>query len=433
MAHGHYLSLRSRVAVAFALFGVGVSLLMAADLYLAARQFGRQLVEQTLKAELEDYQSRKHRNPLSLPPSTATLLGFVDPAPDGAPAFPPQWHPLPPGYHDLEYSNAPYRAMVAIQDNMRYVMLFDLTRLRQREASYLVFLGAGVLVMTMLSAVGGMWLASRVIEPVSALVRRVKGLGPHAPFPVLAQGLPPDEVGELAAAFDGYLQRLREFIEREQAFTADVSHELRTPLAVIRGAVELLREGAGFAEGRDRERLERVERAAQDMTGLTEALLLLSRELDPRQPMPDSCSVAEVLNDVVDKHRHLLRNKSTQVELEMGAEPRLQTKAALLFVVLGNLVRNALAHTPEGWVRIRLETDRVVIRDTGIGMPEEVLRQLFHGRFQGPERRGEGIGLALVKRICDRHGWRIDLNSREGEGTEVTLFFEPRPLKSVKE
>lgn len=74
-------------------------------------------------------------------------------------------------------------------------------------------------------------------------------------------------------------------------------------------------------------------------------------------------------------------------------------------------------------MRVRLDTDKLVVSDTGIGIGRDELGQVFERYRKGPESSGAGIGLSLVKRICDRHGWRIDLDSRPGEGTIATLHF----------
>ncbi|MEO5365261.1 MAG: HAMP domain-containing histidine kinase [Magnetococcus sp. WYHC-3] len=422
-------NLRSRVALFFALFGVVVSLILAANLQMAVRELGQRLIDETLKAELEDYVARHRRNPLSLPPQTVTLLGYVNPPPPGALPLPALWQLLPAGYHDLSLDSIPYRAVVERQEDFLTVILYNLTQMRIRERSFLVFLGGGVLVMTLLSAVGGMWVAGHIVHPITELVRRVRKLGPE-PYPLrLARGLPQDEVGELARAFDTHLERLGAFVERERFFAADVSHELRTPLAIIRGAVEVMQAMNLTLDERSRERFQRIERAIDDVTELTSALLLLSREADPRAPLPESCDLGLVIRDVVEKHRYLLRNRDTKVELQQIAQPQLHVERVLLQVALGNLVRNAFSYTPQGVVRILVETDTITIQDTGHGIRPEQMSRMFQRNNRGQQSQGAGIGLSLVKRICDRYRWEISVASREPMGTTIRIGFgENHPL-----
>ncbi len=416
-------SLRFRVAFTFAWFGALVSLLLATGLYVAAHDLGERLLDETLSAELQDYMARRARNPRSLPPATVSVVGYVWPHAGDEPEAPPTVRQLLPGQHELSLDDRLYRVAVVDRNGTRFFMLHDATRQGHRERRFAWFLGAGVLIMTLLSAAGGLWLAGRVIAPVTELARRVRGLAPEDRPSLLAADFSGDELGELAQVFDLYLARLRAFIDRERAFTADVSHELRTPLAVLQGATEVLLADETLAQPL-KARIDRMHRAAQDMTELTTALLFLAREA-PSRGRDGGCPVVDVLNDVADKHRHLLDDKATQVALEVRARPQLPVERALLFIVLGNLVRNAFAHTDHGEVRIVLDADQLTVSDTGVGIREDQLDRVFQRHYKGAGSQGAGIGLALVKRICDLHGWRITIDSREGRGTTACLHFFP--------
>lgn len=416
-------SLRFRVAFTFAWFGALVSFLLATGLYVAAHDLGERLLDETLSAELQDYMARRARNPHSLPPATVSVVGYVLPNAGNEPEAPAAVRALSPGQHELSLNDTLYRVAVVDSGGARFYMLHDATRQQQRETRFAWLLGAGVLIMTLLSAAGGSWLAGRVIAPVTELARRVRVLAPEDRPAPLAADFSADEVGELAQVFDLYLARLRAFIDRERAFTADVSHELRTPLAVLQGATEVLLADQTLAPPL-KARIDRMHRAAQDMTELTSALLFLARET-PSRGRGGDCPVADVLNDVVDKHRHLLDGKPTQVDLEVRAQPRLPVERALLFIVLGNLVRNAFAHTDHGQVWIVLDADRVTVSDTGVGIREDQIDRVFQRHYKGAGSQGAGIGLALVKRICDLHGWAIAIDSGEGRGATAQLCFSP--------
>ena len=96
---------------------------------------------------------------------------------------------------------------------------------------------------------------------------------------------------------------------------------------------------------------------------------------------------------------------------------------ALLAIVVGNLVRNAVAHGEGAAVSVRLERERLTVSDAGVGIPGEELGRVFQRYYRGSASRGAGIGLSLVKRICDRNDWEILLESRPGAGTTATLSF----------
>ena len=417
-------SLRFRGGLAFALFGCLLSLLLSGWLYLASHEASLRLMDETLKAELEDYLTRRQRNPYSLPQATVTVVGYVSPSPSGAPPPPSELRRLPPGIATLALQGVPYRVLVQDVGESRYYLLYNETHQVARESRFKWLLGSGVLVITLLASAGGLWLAGRVITPVSVLASRVKALEPEAAHSPLGSDFPRDELGELARAFDRYLARLGAFIERERAFTADVSHELRTPLSIIQGAAEIQEEDAALTQ-RQRARAQRVQRAAQDMAEITTALLVLARE--QRVGIAPPASMAKLVQEAVERHRHLLEGKTTGVRLQIDTDPQLAADRALLLIVVGNLIRNAFQHTDQGEVSIRLTAQELRIADTGRGIPEAELARIFQRHYKGSDSRGEGIGLSLTKRICDRYGWDITVESRHGRGTEVRLGFGPVP------
>lgn len=414
-------SLRVRVASAFALFGGGVALALAAILFFTAHNLNQRLIDESLHAELDDYMARRARNPQSLPPATASVRGFVATPADNAGDVPAVLAKLPPGSHEVALDGLFWHAAVADHDGSRYYMLFNEARQKNRERRFLLVLGGGVLAMILLSAVGGWWLAGRVTSPVTALAQRVGAASSAGEMLALDRNFSDDEVGALARAFDNYAARLKAFIERERAFTADVSHELRTPLAVIQGAAEVLQADATLNDWQ-RTRLDRIERAALETGTLITALLTLAREEDEADARAE-CNVAAVAREAVEKHRHLLHGKSTQVKLEIAAEPLLAAEKILLAVVLDNLVRNALTFTEAGEVTVRVEAQRVIVTDTGRGIVAEDMERIFQRHYKGAASQGAGIGLSLVKRVCKRYAWEIGIASREGSGTVAELRF----------
>lgn len=413
-------SLRFRVATAFAAIGGIISLLMAFGLYVGVQDAGRRLIDETLNAEMQDYLTRRARNPYSLPPATATLLGYVLPARQGEPGPPSNIADLPPGLHEIRLNKVTYRLAVTERTGSRYFLLYNETYFREKQASLIIYLAAFVTLMTIISGGLALWLTERVIEPVKELARRVHEMRPDSHPGKLSEDFPHDEVGELAHAFEQSLNRLADFIDRERAFTADVSHELRTPIAVIRGAAEVLLADDNRPE-KDRLRLERIERGAADMADLSTALLAMARERDDERRAP--IDLAALIEESMEKHQHLLSNRAVEVSLEIGARPHIPTDANLFAIVINNLLRNSFTYTERGSIRIRLDDESLVVADTGLGIPRAALDKVFQRLYKGAHSEGAGIGLSLVKKICDRYGWSIVLESEEGIGTRAVLRF----------
>jgi signal transduction histidine kinase len=418
-------TLRVRVAAGFAMLGVAVSLVLGSWLYLASRDLEQRLIDEALSAELEDYLARLSRNPQSLPPQTATIRGYVIRTGALDEEVPAVLRDLADGRHTRDIDGVSYRVAVREQRDNTLYMLHNRTQLSRREQRFALILIIGMTLTAVLSAAGGWWLAGRVIAPVRELAQRVRG---HDPFDLISpstEGLPKDEVGELAHTIERYLTRLRAFVERERAFVSNASHELRTPLAVIQGAVEVLGTD-GRLDARTQERVARIARATRGMADLTTALLMLAREAPGQSGATTPCAVEDVLREAIELHRPLLRHKPVTLQTFVRAQPMLAVERPLLAIALGNLVRNACAYTEQGRVTVVLDESEVRVTDTGPGMPSDELRCLFdQGDCSRRRVRGAGIGLPLVKRIADRQGWRISVDSREGRGTSFLLEFVP--------
>ena len=237
----------------------------------------------------------------------------------------------------------------------------------------------------------------------------------------VAQGFSNDEIGQLARVFSSYLNRMSAFIDREHSFTGDVSHELRTPLAIVQGVVELMEDDKQL-DDKQHERIVRIGRANREMVNLTTALLLMARESSD-EAVVQTCDVCEVVSATIEMNRHLLSEK-TSVNFVCNAHPAIVAESALLSIVVANLVRNAFMNTPSGVVSISVEDNEVTISDTGTGIRGEEMDKVFQRHFRGAGSTGSGIGLSLVKRICDRYGWEITIDSTEGQGTSVQFVFK---------
>ncbi|MDO9386357.1 MAG: HAMP domain-containing sensor histidine kinase [Thiobacillus sp.] len=412
-------SLRARIALYFAGFGALLSLVMAVMVYQSAHDLSVRLIDETLTAELDDYIARRERNPLSLPPSTVTLQGFVREVneTDGVPDY---LATLPPGRHEIRVGTLSYRAAVLDRDNARYYLLYDISLKLKREQRFAQQLSIVAVAMTLLSTLLGVFLSGAAVAPVRDLAARVRHRRPEDWDRPLAEHFHDREIEELAGVFDRQLSRMRAFMERERAFGADMSHELRTALAVILSATEVLLDDDQLND-KQKARVQRIERAARDMAELGTALLLMARE-DHAQP-GGGCQVAAVVEDAVERQHHVLGSKPVAVDVQTDPALVVAADCGLVDILVSNLVRNAFSYTDAGSVTIHQDSRSLVISDTGRGIPADAIDQAFLRHFRDMASTGAGIGLSLVKQICDRYGWQVRLESGEQQGTTVTVVF----------
>ena len=414
-------SLRFRVAFFYALLGAGLSIVLCSVLFITVQQMGHRLMDETLRAELEVSVERHLHNPSYIPPNTISIKGYVLTGKATDSTIPAAIKSLPQGSSNVTIGEIDYRVLVADRNGYRYCMLFDTDKQHEREAQFYRILFVFALLMTVASAAIGFWLAISIISPLSRLAQQFSQSEPGDVSLSLSKLARNDEVGDLARAFERYLNRLREFAERESYFTADVSHELRTPLAIILGTVEVL-EQDGMLSTKQRDRISRIKRAIQDMIEFTSALMLMSRE---RKPASDEhpFKIGEMVRGCIEKHQELIAGRNIQMKVEISADPSLIVERPLLEIVIGNLIRNALFNMHEGTVLLRLEEGRLIVQDSGHGMRPEELARALERHFKGAKSTGAGVGLSLVKRICDRYGWKISLESEQGIGTTAQIIL----------
>ncbi|MEY1661288.1 sensor histidine kinase [Isoalcanivorax beigongshangi] len=305
-------------------------------------------------------------------------------------------------------------------NGVRYYLEQDQREFEAREHALYRVVFAGFVLSVGIAWLLGQMTARGIMRPVSRLAQQVLHRDQlSVSAPPLAPDYPNDEIGYLAQAFDHTLYELRHSLERERLFTADVSHELRTPLMVITGATELLAEAD--LSPQERMQLLRVIRASDDMAGLVETFLRLARRESGAVPCGGTLSLRACAEAQAAFWAPLFHEKGLSFELDAGADLPCQYDAVLLRAVISNLLRNALHYTDQGGVVLHYDGNRFSVEDTGIGIPAHLRQRIFEPfkRLEHAQARGEGLGLglSLVRRICLREGWQIEVSDRSPSGS----------------
>jgi signal transduction histidine kinase len=416
-------SLRFRITLSFLLFGGLLTLLIAAGVNFLIEDIESRMLAESLETELSHYIAAYKRNPELRPPNTASIKGFI--APDGKRTHLPEYlRDLPPGEHEVRYQGKVYQVLSQNINSDQVFILHDVTLFEEREDTVNFALVLTVATATLLAWLSGFLLSREVIAPVAKLADEVGALETDKVHEKLAHDYAQDEVGALAQTFDRYLERLHDFIDREREFSANASHELRTPLAVINGAAELLLTDSALSE-RMRHRLLRIERAGKDMSQVLDTLLFLAREQNSHDQRDMRCQATRVAQQALENYRYLIAEKPVKLGLELRQDFTIAASETVVAIVIGNLLRNAFAHTPEGEVNIVVTNNTIQVTDTGTGIDSSELPLVFERHYRGKGERvaGSGLGLAIVKRICDRFGWKIMIDSEKDKGTCVTVSF----------
>ncbi|MFO0398115.1 MAG: sensor histidine kinase, partial [Sphingobacteriia bacterium] len=245
-----------------------------------------------------------------------------------------------------------------------------------------------------------------------------------------------DELYRLATSFNDLLDRIEQAMQRERQFTSDASHELRTPLSVLRGTLEVLirrQRSATDYEEKIRYCLGEIDR----MTRITDQLLLLARLEQGEDLRAEAWSeLPSLIDETLCLLQAPIQEKGLQVRYTL-AEPAVGHHMAvphsytrfILDNVIGNAVKYAYSGTPLTIDLSLADTGPVCrIQDAGVGIREEDLKQVFDSFYRSDAMTnrhisGHGLGLSVVKKCADAIGARVEIQSRQGLGTTVTLFF----------
>lgn len=425
---GGHVGLRAKIGIAFILQAAAISCGTVPGVYGAAAVLEDVLMKRALREETAHYLQLLESNPSQATPDTHNMKGYLQRVGQTETAVPESVRGLTLGYHVLRTPKS--RALVYVSDSAagRLFLVIDQAHIGQLA----LFFGLVPLTLVLLFIYLTTWLtyrlSRRAISPVIWLANEVKGWDAKKPdFSALAPDkVPPDIEGEtllLSEAIYGFGKRIGEFVERERNFTRDASHELRTPLTVIKMASEVLLSD-GDLDDYGRRNVQRIARSARDMEALIEAFLLIARESEQALPA-DDFAVNTVVREEMERAEALIGDKPVTLELIERAQFCLHAPSKVVAVLIGNLIRNAISYTDRGGVKVTVDLGQIVVEDTGVGMSEEDLKQIFQPFFraQHGRRGGHGVGLTIVKRLSDRFRWPIEFQSTEGKGTSVIVRF----------
>jgi two-component system, OmpR family, heavy metal sensor histidine kinase CusS len=278
----------------------------------------------------------------------------------------------------------------------------------------------------------GYQIARRGIRPVEEMATTARHISStNLRERILPEGYP-FELASLASTFNQMLDRLEESFDRISRFSADIAHDLRTPVNNIRGEAEVaLARARSAAEYRDV-----IESCLEETVRLSDLigdLLFLARAESPLTHLRrERVDVGELLSGVREYYDASATDCGVALTTSIGDGPVIaELDRTLLQRAVGNLVSNALAHTPPGGAVVLathadFSTIRINVSDTGVGIPPDALPRVFDRFFRVDSSRsqglgGTGLGLAIVKSIALLHGGNVEISSQPGQGTRVTL------------
>lgn len=310
-----------------------------------------------------------------------------------------------------------------------YIPVDSITDLIQEFA--MKWFAAALLFITILIIVTT-HLLRRLINPMKEIEAAAKQVS-EGDYSIKVNVSSQDEVGQLAAAFNEMARSIHLEEERKKEFLENVSHELRTPLSYVKGYTQAIIDGVIKEEDKQKY-LQLIARETLRMqhlvTDLMELTKMDSKEMElQKQPI----ALAQFVEEFASKYEPILQEKKITLYLQLDPDSIICADERRLEQILHNIFDNAITYTGNnGRISIHLEQQEAKctlrIADTGSGIPEEDIPHIMNRFYRVNKARtrvdgGSGLGLSIVKKLMDVHEGRIVIESKEGEGTSVSLTF----------
>ncbi|MBL1273744.1 MAG: HAMP domain-containing histidine kinase [Oceanospirillales bacterium] len=267
--------------------------------------------------------------------------------------------------------------------------------------------------------------AQYLVRPFRKLTHEVMNTSPGSSMRQIDTGYRDQEFCDIADAFNRFLSALEHHIEREKSFVKLASHELRTPLAVMSGALNVLEQRQSLSTA-DQKTLARIRRAMQTMRDDTEVLLELARS-EASESDARTIVLQEVVQNTIDDLEHGHPDHAGRITVYNNSPGmRVTTHPALVRMLMRNLLQNALRHT-RAEVEVRMIENRISVRDFGSGLPINVAEHLSASGAptainpKAGEMSNATFGLLIVRLVCERLGWDLEIAQSDNEGTEFLI------------
>lgn len=275
--------------------------------------------------------------------------------------------------------------------------------------------------------------AGKSIKPVSTIIETSSlitkdNLNTRIPLPVNK-----DELYVLSQNINNLLDRIENAIQREKQFTSDASHELRTPLAVIKGTLEVLIRKPRTTDEYN-EKINYCIKEVDRINNLVDQLLLLARFENQNQNIKsEEVFLDALLLDTVSRFSNQLKEKNISIKTSLEQDCVILSDSYLISIVFNNLISNAIKYSRNDEkidliLKSQLSNYQFIVKDNGVGISKDDLNKIFDSFYRSnpsnhPDIKGTGIGLSIVKRLCDLLKIDISIQSNLGVGTTVNLIF----------
>ena len=347
-------------------------------------------------------------------------------------------------YREEHYKKQKYK------DDDDYIILYDL--IEKQNSSYEIFTGVneelldgymndmvfGIVILNIIVffvlLILGYILISKTIKPLKQILEELKILQKDSDLSQRLKVLKTnDEFEDLSSSLNKLLNNIENSIQNIKQFSSDASHELKTPLTVIQGEIEIV-QNKDCSKEELKIVLQKIDNEQKKLQDIIKSFLLLSK-LDKEILKNSTSSLDKVIFESIENNLVNIENKNLELKLDIEDDLIINFDEKYLFIVVNNLISNATKYTDYGYIKIvaKKENTRILleISDTGLGIDMQDLDKIFERFYRVDKVRasfsnGIGLGLSIVKKICERFDANITVNSTIKKGSCFKIEFSTK-------
>ena len=420
--------LQSRIANMLIIIAIIGSLAYGLFIWLVINKFEHAMFSTLSGHEIDEILIGLELDSVMTLPDTAAMKGYLRSQQQQKP-IPDFLTQLEPGvYSDISHDDKIHQVTVMDIQGDRLYLYFDVTHISGYSTVLMIMLLGGGVLSSVALVVTGLWFSRKFLQPVSALAEQLANINPTDRNVRFEPQYRDYEVGLIARSMDQFMDRMDDFVEREQSFTSAVSHELRTPVTVLATATELLEMDEQLSE-RQHATLRRIKKTTTQMSDIIESLLFFARhENDTFDHTIPPISVNALVDELLEEYQRRAVVKKLDIEIRPHAELLVKIPESHLTIMIGNLVQNAINHTQQGHIIINILPNGFSVEDTGEGIHREEIKHIIKRGYHSSNSPGCGLGLYLVTNLCRHYELNLEIFSTPGSGSIFSIHFPDMTL-----
>jgi len=411
------ISLKNRIVIAFTIQTLMIATIAFFMLNIYVKYIEETLLYEHLSKDLDAYVAHLEQNKMPLLSKDVQVFWGDR---KNIPAFSKN---LGLGAHEVVLdSGFSYHVLNKTINDVEYTLIKDQTKFEKIEAKISEYTLIILTLFTLLSFLFSRALADKIIRPVVELSGKVSTLNTDN-FNHIVLDYPDDEIGALVKVVYEHVNTINLYLQREKWFTGDISHELRTPMMIISSSIDLLKLNT-MSEEQKNKIYQRVEDAVANVNELINTFLLLAREDQGNRLENKSCDVLALTHTIINNLKPYAIDKSIAFIVVSESSEFSPINSGMFSIVLTNLIKNAILNTEKGEIKITLQNNAFTLTDTGKGLSTKIKHYINRdGDLSAKKSDDQGLGLSIVKRVCERENWSITAYDCDNGGACFTVNY----------